>query len=337
MKDSIFTKYITSKRFKRIIVLLFTIWAVTTINFIIPRLMPGDPISVALSTMASQGAQFEGADAIIEAYKIKFGLNGSMFDQYIAYIINLLQGDLGVSILAFPTPVSVLISRAVPWTVGLLFTTTIISWLLGNLTGLMIGWRRGTKFDTIVTNFNLILGQIPYYFFALALVWLFVFRIPLFPSYGGHDINLPPGLSMPYILSVLEHAILPALTLVGVGGAGWMVSMRSMTLTVLGEDYLEMAEAKGLNENTILRKYVFRNAMLPQITGLAMALGFIMNGALLMETLFAYPGMGTLFIVSLGMMDYITMSGVFLMTTLTVLLANFLIEMIYPFFDPRAR
>lgn len=276
-----------------------------------------------------------GGYELIQEYTRRFGLDQDLFSQYLNYLRNLFQGDLGYSIAFFPMKVWDITQNALPWTIMLLVTTTIMSWVAGNLLGTFIGWHRGGKADKVITWTALSLSRIPYYFTALILVFVLAYKIPIFPPLGAYSIGKVPSLSVDFIIDAISHAILPALSILTVAVGGWMISMRSMIVNILGEDYLLLAEAKGLKKNTIMMKYAFRNALLPQITGLAMSLGFIVNGALLMESIFKYPGMGTLFINALNRQDYNLMQGVFLITTLSVLAANLLIDLIYPLVDPR--
>ena len=320
---------------KRLIFFVITAFAAVTINFLIPRLIPGDPISTILLRMEQQGRIIPRGEELVEIYKRRFGLEGDLFTQYIRYLQRLLQGDLGFSIMAFPMTVQEIIFRALPWTIGLLSIATVLSWVLGNLLGAFLGWVRGGKAAAFITYLALGLNQVPYYFLALVLVFLFAYMIPIFPSQGAFAIGRVPSISIEFVIDVIYHSTLPALSIIIVSLGGWMITMRSMIIEVLGEDYLLLAEAKGLSKNVILMKYAFRNALLPQVTGLAMSLGFIVNGALLTETIFNYPGIGTLFIDALNSSDYNIMQGVFLITTLSVLIANLLIDLLYPLLDPR--
>ncbi len=322
---------------KRVAVFLITLYAAVTLNFLIPRLMPGDPLDAMMAQMSYQGKAMAYGAEMLEAYKIKFGLDKPLHTQYFLYLKNLLQGDLGISLMSYPESVTKVVSRYLGWTIGLLLFTTLISWVLGNLIGAYIGWKGEGKLSSILTTYSLIMSEIPYYIFALILVYVFAYYIPIFPLRGAFDINTVRGFNVNYILDLLWHAFLPAISIMLVSIGGWMLRMRSLIINILGEDYLLFAEAKGLKETTILTQYAIKNALLPQVTGLALSLGFIVNGAMLMEIIFAYPGMGRLFQVALGWRDYNILQAVFLMSTIGVLGGTFILDIIYPLLDPRVR
>ena len=320
---------------KRIIVYLILVFSAITINFIIPRLIPGNPFAYLLRQMRMQGAHIQNYQEIIESYKRRFGLDKDLFTQYIMYLQNLMRGDLGPSLMAFPMTVQQLIMNALPWTIGLLSVSTIVGWLLGVLLGTFISMKRETKINSIIVCAFLGLSQIPYYLLALLLIFALVYVIPLFPASGGYSPYVKPGFNISFIGDVIYHSILPALSLILISLGGWMIEMRGVVTNVLGEDYILFAEAKGLKKNIITLKYVFRNALLPEVTGLAMSLGYVMSGALLLEMIFAYPGVGRLYMNALNRLDYNVMQGVFLIVTLAVLTATLIIDLIYPLIDPR--
>lgn len=320
---------------RKVILYLITVFAAITVNFFIPRMIPGDPISTILKSLEQQGQIIPNESEFIAEYKAQFGLTGNLWMQYTHYLWRLAHGDLGPSIMAFPMTVRELIVRALPWTISLLSVALLISWTGGNILGAVIGWRREARSSSVITVISLCLSQIPYYFLALILVFLFAYTLPIFPTSGavtsiGGSVE---GLGL--IWDVIYHAILPALSMILVSMGGWVITMRSSILMTLGEDYILLAEAKGVPDHQILRRHAFRNALLPQVTGLGMALGFVMNGALLTETIFNYPGLGNLLLTALGNLDYNLMQGVLLLTILSVLTANLLIEVIYPLIDPR--
>jgi len=215
--------------------------------------------------------------------------------------------------------------------------STLLAWTIGFLVGGVVGFRRNSPLSTALTNTALVVSQIPPYFVALALLFLLAYGLALLPTRGAYSASLRPSWSPAYIGSVVRHAMLPALSVIAVGVAGWMLSTRSLVISILGEDYLKFAEAKGLRSNHILSRYVLRNAMLPQITGLALSLGFIMNGFYLVEIIFNYPGIGTLFLQAIGLLDYNTVQGVVLITIVVVLTATLLIDLLLPFIDPRVK
>jgi len=322
---------------KRLVAYVITIFASFTIVFLIPRFAPGDPVQAILTRLSLQGQYIPGGEKIVEAYKQMFGLEGDLFTQYVRYLSQVFRGSLGVSIAFFPTPVEALIARAIPWTIGLLSTTVIISWVLGNIFGALIGWSRSSKINMIIASICLVLSRIPYYVLALILILAFAYYIPLFPPSGAMPMGTVPSLSLDFIFSLIRHSSLPALSIILASLGGWLIGMRSLIINIQGEDYLMFAEAKGLKRNVILMKYAFRNALLPQVTGLALSLGYIVSGALLTEAIFAYPGIGGLYITALGLNDYNLIQGMTLLIIFTVLTANLLIDLLYPLIDPRIR
>ncbi len=314
-----------------------TLYIVVTINFFLPRMMPGDPFASYIANLASQGYILKGTKQIIEFYKAKFGLSGSLFDQYIAYLRQLSQGDLGISLSSFPKTVQELIAGALPWTIGLLTAALIVSWVVGNLIGVFLGWSKKGKVNSMLTYIMLFINQVPFYILAIILMYLFAFLVPIFPLGGAYKYSIAKGLSLNYIMSVIYHSILPAISLIMVSLGGWMITMRSNVVNILGEDFLLLAKAKGLRKDTIRNKYVFRNALLPQITGLAISLGTILSGSLLVEIIYGYPGIGLLLSWATINLDYNLMMGIFVMSMFVTLTASLLIDLIYPLLDPRIR
>lgn len=324
---------------RRFIIYLLSIWGSFTVAFIFFHLIPGDPVATFVATMEQQYAyQVQDADAMIEAYREMLGLNGSLFEQYMRYLGNaLFRFDLGPSLINFPTPAVEHIMKALPWTLGLLGVSTVLAWGIGFLIGGLVGFRRDNPISSVLTNIALVISQIPPYFVALALLFLFAYWITILPTRGAYGASVRPSFSFAFIVSVIRHALLPALSVIAVGVAAWLISTRSLVISILGDDYLHFAEAKGLRKGYILGRYVLRNAMLPQVTGLALSLGFIMNGFYLVEIIFNYPGIGTLFLTSIGLLDYNTVQGVVLITIVVVLTATFLIDLLLPLVDPRVR
>jgi peptide/nickel transport system permease protein len=325
-----FIKYFLS----RLVFYLLTIWVTLTLTFIIPRLVPGDPITAALNMLSEAGA-LRGSQEVVEEYKKLFGLDKDMLNQYLSYIAQILRGNLGISITNFPSSVSTIIAIALPWTILLLSTSTIISWILGTFLGALAGWKGAEKrrFE-LLSIAALTLYIIPYYIVAILILWLLSYTIPLFPretSYG--TIEMSPG----SILEALRKSLLPALSIVVSSLGWWFLNMRSLVASVKREDFVVMAEAKGLKERTILWRYRFRNALLPQITGLILALGHITAGALVTEIIFSYPGVGWLLYQSVLQLDYPVIQGIVILITFTVATANLIVDTIYPLFDPRIR
>lgn len=322
--------------FKRLGLYFITITGSFTLAFVFFRLVPGDPIGAYVHSMQQQYSYtVPDAEAVIQQYRELMGLNGTLWEQYVAYLKNVSRLELGPSILAFPTPAQKYILEALPWTIGLLGLSSLIAWTLGFLLGGLVGWRRESRLSALVTDASLVMSQIPPYFMALGLLFAFAYGLGWLPRRGAFDAAIPRVLSWSFVTSVLRHGILPALSLVVASVCGWMISTRSIVISILGEDYLVLAKAKGLRKGHILRHYVLRNAMLPQVTGLAMSLGFIVNGAFLVEYVFVYPGMGNVFLNAISMLDYNLVQGIMLMSITLVLTGTLLLDLLLPLIDPR--
>ncbi|MEM1522029.1 MAG: ABC transporter permease [Thermofilaceae archaeon] len=324
---------------KRILTYLLTLFIVVTITFLLFRLIPGDPISSFVGQLQAQGryAEAEKAQQIIEEYKRMFGLDKDLFSQYILFLKELLRGNLGPSLIGFPRPAQDLIMERLPWTIGLLGISAVIAWALGLVLGCMLGWKRDSAYDKAFTTASLVLSQIPYYLMAVILVLIFTYYLKVLPSGGAYSPKLTPGLYWEFIKSVIEYGTLPALSLIVASGASWLVSSRFLTVTILAEDYLHFAEAKGLKTSRIIKRYILRNALLPQITGLSINLSFMLGGQIVLETIFSYPGIGYLFATAIGLLDYNVINGVLLLIIFTALTANFILDLLYPLIDPRVR
>ncbi|QDZ15190.1 ABC transporter permease [Humibacter ginsenosidimutans] len=318
---------------RRVIFYAITAWAAITINFFIPRMMPGNPVQSLINKFQGQLS----TNAIHSLY-VLFGLDKhqSLWEQYWSYWGQLLHGNLGISFAFFPTPVGEVIGQALPWTIGLVGISTIISFVIGTLFGTYIGWRRGTWADGIlpVTTF---FSSVPYFWLGLIFIAVFAVLLPVFPAGGGYDGSLIPAFNLEFIGSVLQHAALPAITIVLSSVAGWILSQRNMMVTVTSEDYVTVAQAKGLKERTVMFAYAARNAILPQISGFALSLGFVVSGTLVMELVFSYPGIGYQLFQAINAHDYPLMQGIFLVITIAVLVANIIADMVYVFLDPRTR
>jgi len=313
---------------------ILTVYVTLTIAFIVSRLVPGDPMIATLSRMAEAGA-IRGSLELVEEYKKAFGLDKDIFTQYISYIQQILSGNLGISIAYFPSPVAGIIAMALPWTILLLTVSTIISWIMGTLLGLIAGWKGlEKKRYELLGIATLLFYIIPYYIVAILFLWLFVFILPIFPRETGYGVFVPePG----FIIEALRKSLLPAVSIVISSMGWWYLSMRSLVASIKREDFILMAEAKGLRGSTVLWKYAFRNAMLPQITGLTIALGHITSGALVVEIIFSYPGTGWLLYQSILQLDYPVIQGIVIIITITVATANLVVDLLYPLFDPRIR
>jgi peptide/nickel transport system permease protein len=318
---------------RRGIFYLITLWAAITINFFLPRMMPGDPISALI---ASKQGQITPEQA--ESIRVLFGLDNqqSLWQQYTSYLNQILHGNLGIAFSQFPTPVSTIIRDTLPWTLGLVGLSTIIAVVIGTSVGTYIGWRRGTKAD-IVLPITTFFSSVPYFWFGLMAILLFSVTWHFFPSSKGYQPGLVPGWNWEFISSVLWHGALPAMTIVLSSVAGWILGMRNMMVTVGSEDYVTVAQAKGLSERRVMVSYAARNAVLPQISSFALALGFVVGGTLIMEMVFSYPGIGYALFEAVQAKDYPLMQGCFLVITLSILVFNLIADIVYAFLDPRTR
>lgn len=312
---------------------LVAAWASLTINFFVPRLGPGDPASTIFAGARGQ-LQPEQMQAIREALGLS---DAPLIQQYFIYLGQVLRGNLGISFSAFPAPVTSVISTGLGWTMLLGGTALIISFILGNLIGIFGSWRRGGLVDTILPPILVFIGAFPPFFLALMGLYFLGFQQGWFPLRHAYSDMLAPAFTGAFIGSVIQHLLLPALTIVLVSISGWVLGMRNTMVSVLAEDYITMAEGKGLPQRDIMLKYAARNAMLPSITAFGMALGFVLSGQVLIETIFAYPGLGYLLVRSVNNLDYPLMQGLFLMITLAVLGANFIVDILYTRLDPRVR
>ncbi|RHA37680.1 ABC transporter permease [Cellulomonas rhizosphaerae] len=318
---------------RRLVFYAITFWAAVTINFFLPRLLPGDPVSALIAKKQGQLS----TDAIA-SLKAMFGLdsNQTLWQQYLHYWGDLLHGDLGTSISYYPAPVTSIIKQGLPWTIGLVGISTIIAFTLGTLIGTAIGWRRGTWADALLP-ISTFFSSVPYFWLALIVITIFSVNLEWFPSSGSYDRDMVPNLSWDFIGSVIYYGTLPALTIILTSIAGWILGMRNMSVTVSSEDYVTVAQAKGLSERRVMFGYAARNAILPQISSFALSLGFIVGGTIVMEQVFSYQGIGFYLLSATSAHDYPLMQGCFLVITLAVLLANIVADFVYGVLDPRTR
>jgi peptide/nickel transport system permease protein len=310
-----------------------------TVTFIIPRLSPSDPVQAQITRMMSSNGQYtqETLDDFKASLTALYGLEGSNFQQYLEFWGRLLQGDLGRSLSSFPTPVTDLIKNSMPWTLGLLLTATIISWILGNLLGALSSYYPKNRILNAIGVLSQAVRPVPYYILALLLVALFAYVWPIFPIRGAYPMGMRPNWSWGFVFTVLYHSVLPALSLVLGGIGAWFVGMKSLTSNINSEDYVTYAEIAGLNDRKILFGYVMPNAMLPQITGLALSLGMAFNGALILEVIFTYPGLGLLAYQAILLTDYTLILGISIFSIIGIATAVLILDLIYPLFDPRVR
>ncbi|MEV8375729.1 ABC transporter permease [Kribbella sp. NPDC056861] len=318
---------------QRIAFYLFTAWAAITINFFIPRMIPGDPVTSLINKQ-----QGNISTEAVKSLYVLFGLDkdSSMLEQYRDYWLQVFRGDLGTSFTFFPAPVSQILTQSLPWTIALVGITTVISFLLGTGLGVLAGWRRGSWLDGLlpVTTF---ISSIPYFWLGLLAITLLAGSGSFFPSSGGYEPGLVPSWNGEFIGSAIQHSLLPALTILISSVSGWILSMRNMMVTVASEDYITVAHAKGLSERRVMVSYAARNALLPNVSGFALSLGFIVGGTLLVEIVFSYPGIGYNLFQAVGSKDYPLLQGIFLVITMSVLVANLIADVAYLLLDPRTR
>ncbi|MBA2470250.1 MAG: ABC transporter permease [Chloroflexia bacterium] len=320
---------------RRIAMFFFTIWLSATIVFIIPHLAPGDPTAAMISRLSAQQGFVEGSEQIIAAWRERFGLDAPLTVQYLRYMQNIVTLDFGYSLSQFPIEVQSMIGQAIPWTIALLTVATIISFLLGTLVGSLLAWRQTPGLLKLLLPLTLTFTAIPFYILGIVLIYLLAFGLGWFPIAGAYDLGTDPGFNWAFIWSAIEHGTLPALSIVIASMGFWALGMRGMMVTVAGEDYLTLARAKGLNPMRILFRYEIRNAILPQLTSLALSLGSIVGGTVLVEYIFGYPGMGYLLYQGIITSDYTVIQGVVFILIATSALAVLVIDLLYPLLDPR--
>ena len=319
---------------RRLEFFVVTLWAALTLNFILPRLLPGGP-EVALLT------RFHGRvnPAAIKSLEVALGINNhqSQIQQYVSYLGNTLRGDFGVSLGFYPQRVSQVIMLALPWTLGLVGVATIIAFVLGTLIGILGAWRRGGVLDSVLPPIFVVISAFPYFWVGLLCILAFAITLGWFPQAFGSSLDVTSGLSWAYISDVLDHSILPAFTIVLTSIGGWILTMRNNMITTLAEDYIKMARAKGLSPTRIMLQYAARNAILPNLVGFAMSLGFVISGALLVEIVFNYPGLGTFLLQAVNNEDFSLMQTLFLLITVAVLVAVMAADFVTAWLDPRTR
>ena len=322
---------------KRLGFLFVTFFAFILIIFALPRAIPGNPLSSLLYRLFQQSqANPELIRAVYKKLMEEFGVGQPLHLQFGDFLLRTLRGDLGTSISFYPRKVAAMVFVYLPWSLGLLIPSTIISWIVGNLMGAFAGYRRKTKVDNVLLPVFITLSQTPYYWLAMILLFVFSVNLEIFPLGGAYTTGMAPSLTTVFILDMLHHYVLPfASILVGALG-GWAIGMRVMVIYELGSDYVNYADVLGLPDRKIL-EYVFRNSMLPQVAGLALSAGTILGGALITELVFNYPGTGFLVFRGLSTLDYPLIQGIFVLLISTLLAANFIVDLIYGYVDPRVR
>ncbi len=332
-------KFLKSYLIPRLIAYFLVIWLGITVVFLIPRLIPNDPVIKMIDQMRARGSTLEpgSMDGIIEDLTKMYGLEGSWLEQYQDMWGRLAQGDLGVSFFQFPARVNSLIASALPWTLGLLLTTTAISWIFGNIIGGVAGYYTRKRWSQGLDAVAMIIRPLPYYIFAFMLLLLFAYLVRWFPVSGGASLGALPSLSLDYIKDVIWHSALPALSLSVLGMTVNFQVMKLLVQNINSEDYVQYARLGGVTHTRIVSKYVIRNALLPQITGLALSLGQIFSGALITEIVFGYPGLGTLLYRAIINGDYNLIMGITMLSIVGITTAILIVDLAYPLFDPRVR
>lgn len=314
---------------------VLTLWVALTLNFLLPRLMPGSPAEALLG-------RFRGHVPLsaIKPLLAEFGVDDSspLLVQYLEYLKNMLTGNWGVSTTSLGEPVSTMIGQALPWTLGLVGVATVLAFVLGTLIGTVAGWRRGGKLDAVLPPVFVVTSALPYFWIALLLILVFsVWTNGWLPSDNGYDNTLTPEWSPSFALNILQHALLPGATILITSIGGWILTMRNNMITTLAEDYVRMGRAKGLSNRRVMFGYAARNALLPNLSGFAMSLGYVISGAILVEYVFNYPGLGYMLYNATINVDYPLMQALFLLITVAVLVAVLLCDLATYWLDPRAR
>lgn len=323
---------------RHILMLLAVIWAAATLNFFLPQLAPKNPITEKLTVLAeTSGVSGQQIADLTAALNERFGLERPLMQRYLDYLWDVARFDFGQSISNYPARVGDLIAQAMPWTIGLMVTTTLISFVLGTLIGAYAAWRRDSVLLQALSSALMVFSAIPFYLIGLVLIYVFAVRLGWFPISGGYSIFSIPAPTWDFAREVLHHSILPALSITIASIGIWAVGMRGMMVTVQGEDYMTFARARGLTDRRMFLHYGLRNAILPQVTALALFFGQVVTGAVLVEAVFGYPGMGNLLLSSITLFDYPTIYGIVFILIVTIAVSMLAVELIYPFLDPRVR
>ncbi|MEA3407246.1 MAG: ABC transporter permease [Chloroflexota bacterium] len=316
--------------------LFLALWTAATVNFLVPRLTPRNPVREKIIQMSQSGGYIEkGIEDMVKAYEEKFGLDQPVWKQYLRYMWDMAHLDFGYSLANFPKTVMEQIGEALPWSIGLLLISLLFSFVIGSVLGALIAWPSTPGWLEYLVAPLMTVSAVPRYLFGLILVYFLGFQVHLFPVMGGHSIGIVPSKELSYYIDVLYHSLLPALSMIIVGIGGQALGMRGMMVTIEGEDYMILGEAKGLKDKRLFLRYGARNALLPQVTSLALSLGGVVAGSTLVENVFGYPGIGNLLAASIRQFDYYTIYGIVFMVILVIGLATFTLDLTYPLMDPR--
>lgn len=320
---------------RRIGMFVLVVFVAASFNFAIPRLAPGNPIGAINSRMSQASAGIENGQAMFEAYRKRFGLDDPLYIQYAKYMWNTLRFDFGESLSAYPAEVWDIVGPAIGWSIGLIGTSVLITFVLGIIVGAFLAWKGTPELVRALLPITMLGGVLPYYLLGMLLLYVFAFTTRLLPMSGAYDSGMVKSFNWPFIQSVLSHSILPALSIILTSLGGWALTMRSLMINTIGEDYMLLAEAKGLPKRRILWWYAVRNVIPPQLAHLAIALGYVVSGAILVEIVFSYPGLGYQLYMSIVNSDYTVIQGITLILAISVGLAVLIIDLIYPRLDPR--
>ncbi|WP_427365491.1 ABC transporter permease [Candidatus Caldatribacterium saccharofermentans] len=318
---------------------IFVVFLGLTLVFFIPRLLPQDPIRAIIGQFQQHGAGLDAktVETMVATFQELFGLSGSLLTQYVSFWKRMLTLDFGPSFFQFPTPVSQLIRRFLPWTLGLMLSSTIAAWLLGNVIGGIAGYFSQKRWAKLLDTLATVIRPMPHYVFGLILLILFAYLWKIFPLGGGASIGKTPSLTIASFLDILRHSFLPVLTMVILGGAVWYHQMRLLVQNVKNEDFVRHAKFGGVHTWRLVSQYVIRNAMLPQVTGLALSIGQIYSAAIIVEIVFSYPGVGTLLFEAISRADYNLIMGIAAISIFMVSTLVLIVDLCYPLLDPRIR
>lgn len=320
---------------RRVGMAALVIFVALSVNFAIPRLMPGDPVEQQFAAISAAGGQVGDIKAAMQAMRERLGLDQPVWRQYLAFLGNSARLELGVSVASYPQRVSEIVLAGLPWTVGLLGTATLISFGLGTLMGALMAWPRTPRLLKLLAVPVVVLSAIPYFILGVVLMAVLGIMWPVLPVAGGFPFGMVLNADLPSFRAILYHAVLPGMSIVLASLGTWAIAMRGMVVGVLGEDYIMLAEAKGLPERRIFLAYGVRNALLPQFTSLALKLGLLVSGAILVEVIFAYPGIGYRLYVAIGQKDVFVVQGIVLLLSVSIALAMLVLDLLYPLIDPR--
>jgi peptide/nickel transport system permease protein len=321
---------------RRIALFFVVVLVAASLNFFLPRISGQDPVREKLMQQAAaSGYVHTGIDEMVEEYQREFGLDQPLWRQYFTYLGNVARLDFGYSIANYPRTVVSILADSLPWTIGLLVTTTVLAFVIGTLAGALMAWPRAPGFIQYLFPPLLTLSAIPFFLLGLVLIYLFAFQLRWFPLFGGYTPGTFPAFNPSFILDVLKHSVLPALSILLASLGFWALGMRGMMVTVEGEDYMTFAEAAGLKNRTLFFTFALRNALLPQTTALGLSLGQILSGALLVEVIFSFPGVGSVLYNAIRQFDFFLIQGIVFTIVLGVTLATLILDLIYPLLDPR--